>query len=348
MRLNGALTSRTYSACRCGRRIGGRAGQGAALLARSTTSARRLPALGLSVLAGIALLLATACGNNDTDADDGEAPDGTVTLEGSSTVQPFTIELIDAFNTEYPGIRVNPPSGLGSGAGISSLINRQTDIAQSSRGIKEDELDQAADAGLDVFETRIFNDALGIVVHPSNPVDELTDEQVARIFAGEIRDWSDVGGNAGRITLYTRNEESGTFAYMEEDVIQKILGSDAEYDPRINKQASAPAALTAVANDESGIVYAGLGNIAELPQDRLKVLRIAADGATEAVYPSSTTVNDGSYPIARGLFYYTDGDPATHPNPAVRTFSEFALSPTGQAIGEDLGFLPVNPVRDED
>jgi phosphate transport system substrate-binding protein len=95
-------------------------------------------------------------------------------------------------------------------------------------------------------------------------------------------------------------------------------------------------------------VYAGLGNIAELPQDRLKVLRIAADGGTEAVYPSSTTVNDGSYPIARGLFYYTDGDPATHLNPAVRTFIEFALSPAGQAIGEDLGFLPVNPVRGED
>ena len=315
---------------------------------------RRSWALFASMLVlALASFLVMACGDDKeettatqpTDSEGGSGPSGTISIEGSSTVQPFTIELIPAFEDTYPDASVNPPSGLGSGAGITAFINKEVDIAQASRRIKDDEIAQAEAAGLDPFETTIFNDALAIVVNPDNPLSDMTFEEVAKVFAGEITNFSELGGDDRSITVYTRNEESGTFAYMEEDVIQKALGDGAGYGSDVNKQANAPAGLTAVSNDPSGIFYAGLGNLAEIPEGSVKVLLIAADDASQPVEPSAATVESGEYPISRGLFYYTDGDPATSPNPVVTAFVDVALSPEGQAIGEELGFLPVGPTQ---
>ena len=304
---------------------------------------------------GLASLL-VACGDNAGDetatatsaatsaGTDGGAVTGTITLEGSSTVQPFSIEAIDAFSAEYPDVTVNPPSGLGSGAGISAFINKEVDIAQASRPIKQDEIDQAKAAGLDPFETEILKDALAVVVHPSNGVEQLSFDQVAKIFAGEISNWSEVGGADAEIVVFARNEESGTFAYMEEDVIQKALGKEAEYSPDINKQANAPAGLQAVSNEPNGIFYAGLGNLDELPDPGVvTVLNISKDDASEAVAPSADTVAAGTYPISRGLFYYTSGDPMQSDNAALKAYFAFVLGPQGQSIGQELGFLPVGP-----
>jgi phosphate transport system substrate-binding protein len=326
----------------------------------SRSSTNRLFTMGVwRLLVGLVALsliafVAFGCSSDDDDEEPTPAEQmteepgdggvsGSLSIEGSSTVQPFTIEAIPAFEDENPDASINPPSGLGSGAGITAFINKEVDVAQASRAIKEDEIQQAMDAGLDPFETRIFNDALAIVVHPDNPIESLTVEQVAMIFAGEISNFSEVGGDDTSITAYTRNEESGTFAYMEEDVIQATLGDESGYGPDINKQANAPAGLAAVSNDTSGIFYAGLGNLAEVPEGSVKVLLIATDGSATAVAPSADTVADGSYPIARGLFYYSDGDPATSDNPVLTAFIEFVLGPEGQAIGEALGFLPVGP-----
>ena len=301
----------------------------------------------LAAIAALALLalLAAACKGDKKDGTPapGQSPgvSGTVSIEGSSTVQPFTIDLIDSFKDAYPDVKVNPPSGLGSGAGITAFINKEVDIAQASRQIKDDEVTQAQGGGLDPFETHILDDALAIVVNPDNPVTQLTEEQVAKIFAGQITHWSEVGGDGGEITVYTRNEESGSFAYMEEDVIQKVLGKDAAYGADINKQANSPAGLTAVSNDPSGIFYAGLGNIAEIPEGSVKVLKVAKDSASPYFEPSKETVKSKDYPIARGLYYYTDGDPTTSSNPALAAFISFARSAEGQAIGEELGFIAV-------
>jgi phosphate transport system substrate-binding protein len=277
---------------------------------------------------------AATAGAGGTGAEDEIT--GTVSIEGSSTVQPVTLELVDLFNSKYPDASVNPPSGLGSGAGITAFINKEVDIAQSSRPISDDEKAQATAAGLEVFETKIFDDALVIVVHPNNTIADLSVEQIARIFAGEITDWSEIGGTGGQITLYTRNEESGTFAYLEEEVIQDVLGDTGAYSDDINKQASAPAGLSAVAGDPSGIFYAGLGNLAEIPAGSVKVVTV------EGVEATAATVSDGSYPISRGLLYYTNGDPKNSDNAALAAFIELALSEEGQAIGENLGFIPVD------
>src|SRR5437870_7571597 len=275
--------------------------------------------ISLGVVALLAIAVA-ACGDDDKDtgstgsgtAAATQIPNvtGTISLEGSSTVQPFSIALIDEFAKVYPNVKINPPSGKGSGAGITAFINKQVDIAQSSRKITDDETNQAKGQGLNPFETHILDDALAIAVNPSNSATQLTFEQVAKIFAGQIKDWSEVGGSGGKITIYTRNEESGSFAYMEQDVIQKALGKDAHYSADINKQANAPAGLTAVAGDPSGVFYAGLGNLNEIPQGSVKVLKVAKDTASAYIAPSEATVKDKTYPISRGLFYYTNGDPA--------------------------------------
>jgi len=310
---------------------------------------RFLGAATLSLVALIALAV-TACGGDDekttiadTSATSTKAPNvtGTVSIEGSSTIQPYTIVLIDEVAKVYPDVKINPPRGKGSGAGITAFINKQVDIAQSSRKIKDDEKSQATAAGLDPFETHILDDALAITVHPDNTVAQLTLEQVAKIFAGEIKDWSEVGGSGGAITIYTRNEESGSFAYMNEDVIQKVLGKDKAYSPDINKQANAPGGLTAVAGDPSGVFYAGLGNLAEIPQGKVKVVPVSMDANSKSVVPSEASVKDKTYPISRGLYYYTDGDPSKGTNAGLKAFVDYALSTDGQKLGEEIGFVGI-------
>ncbi len=306
-----------------------------------------LTTLALGTLFALAL---TACGSDDEKSPSGsnsaaatKAPNvtGTVTIEGSSTVQPYTIALIDEFAKTYPDVKINPPSGKGSGAGITAFINKQVDIAQSSRAMKDDEKSQATAAGLTPFEVHILDDALAITVHPDNKVAQLTFEQVAEIFAGEIKDWSEVGGSGGAITIYTRNEESGSFAYMNEDVVQKALGKDKTYSPDINKQANAPGGLTAVSGDASGIFYAGLGNLGEIPQGKVKVVPVSKDASSPPVTPSEATVKDKSYPISRPLFYYTNGDPSKATNAGLKAFVDYALSTDGQKLGEEIGFVGI-------
>ncbi|MCK9496017.1 MAG: PstS family phosphate ABC transporter substrate-binding protein [Dehalococcoidia bacterium] len=310
---------------------------------------RRILLLGLMV--GLVSMLLVACGDDEDPEDgadgtttatsDGEELSGSLNIEGSSTVAPYTRLAIEEFEALHGDVTVTTGE-VGSGGGITAFINGEVPIAAASRDITDEEISQAEAAGLDPFETTIFRDALAIVVHPSNTVEQLTFEQVARIYAGEIANWSEVGGPDRAIVLYSRNEESGTFAYLEEEVIQGALGDDAEYSQDINKQANAPAGLTAVSGDEGGIFYAGLGNLADIPADAVRVVPVAAEEGAVAVEPSEETVASGEYPIARGLFYYTDGDPAQSSDPLVKAYIAFVLSPDGQALGEELGFLPAN------
>lgn len=307
----------------------------------------RAASRGLLLFATIVLLgaLMIACsGRGDATgtptAGDSTQLSGKLEIEGSSTVAPYTRLAIEVFEGLHPGVTVTTGE-LGSGGGITAFINGEVPIAAASRPINQEEIDQARAAGRDPYETLILRDALAVVVHPSNPVASLTFEQVAKIFAGQITNWSEVGGADTKIVLYARNEESGTFAYLEDDVIRAALGEDAEYSSDINKQASAPAGLTAVAGDRKGIFYAGLGNLADIPADAVRVVPIARDAASSAVEASEETVASGDYPIARGLYYYTDGDPAASSDPLVKAFVAFVLSPEGQAIGAEVGFLPV-------
>lgn len=305
-------------------------------------------------LLSLVAMVAISCGG-DGSADrppGGNGVSGRLNIEGSSTVAPYTRLAIEEFEAAHPGTTVTTGE-KGSGAGITALIKEEVALAAASRKITADEIDQARANGVTPVEIPILKDALLIVVHPENKVEKLTAQQVAKIFAGQVTNWKDVGGADARITVYARNEESGTYSYMQEDVIQALLGKGAAYSSDINKQQSAPAGLTAVARDKTGIFYAGLGNIQDLGSNasKLKVLPIARSTRdssgqviddTRYVAGDEAHIRDNSYPISRFLYYYSAGDYRTSGNHVLTAYIDYVLSDEGQKLGEELGFLPVD------
>jgi len=308
-------------------------------------------------LISLAAMIAVSCAGDDApDGSDlppgGHGVSGRLNIEGSSTVAPYTRLAIEEFEAANRGATVTTGE-KGSGAGITALIKEEVALAAASRKITADEINQAQANGVTPVEIPILKDALLIVVHPDNKVEKLTEQQVAKIFAGQLTNWKEVGGADARITVYARNEESGTYAYMQEDVIQALLGKNAAYSSDINKQQSAPAGLTAVARDKTGIFYAGLGNIQDLGSNasKLKVLPIARstrDSAgvvtddTRFVPGDEANIRDNSYPISRFLYYYSAGDYHTSGNHVLTAYIDYVLSDEGQKLGEQLGFLPVD------
>lgn len=300
----------------------------------------------------LVILAAASCGGDDSSSP-GSVPSGNLNIEGSSTIAPYSRLAIEAFEKANSGARVTTGE-KGSGAGLTALIRKEVPLAAASRAITPDEMQQAQDNGVQPVEIPILKDALLIVVNPGNSVTQLTEQQVAKIFAGQITNWIQVGGANARITLYTRNEESGTYEYMQQDVIRALLGKTSNYSSDINKQQSAPAGLTAVARDKNGIFYAGLGNLRDLGENasKVRVLAIAKstiDPASGVVTNSTTfvkgdesTIRDNTYPISRFLYYYSAGDWKTHSNTTLTDYINFVLSEEGQALGEQLGFLPVD------
>ncbi len=273
-------------------------------------------------------------GCNDSLSDDGLS--GALDITGSNTVTPVTTIFAEAFMSMYPGVNISV-SGPGSGAGIAALINRTTDICQSSRSIRESEINQAAGAGVDVVKTRVATDAIAVIVHPSNPVSELTIQQLSDIYSGKITNWSEVGGDDKTIVVLSRDTNSGTHVYFKEAVVQMrgLPGEDRdlEYGERAQFLPSTSVGVSEVAGNPNGIFYIGLGYL----DDSVKALGVKSTEEGEAVIPSLETALDNTYQIARGLFYYTDGQPAG----LIKEFIDFALSDQGQQIVEDVGFVPV-------
>jgi phosphate transport system substrate-binding protein len=234
------------------------------------------------------------------------------------------------FAEEY--MKANPGTvvqvnGGGSGTGIAALINGSVDLAQSSRTMKDEEKAQVKQSrGADVVETPVALDSLAVFVHAANPVQSLTIDQLKQIFQGKITNWSAVGGPAGEIVLYGRESSSGTYDYFREHVLAKE-----DFSPRVQTLQGTAAIINAVARDARGIGYGGIAYAKDV-----KAIGIAQAGGTP-VAPSGATVADGSYPLARNLyFYYLEGAPER-----VTRFVAFALSPEGQKLVADVGYFPL-------
>jgi phosphate transport system substrate-binding protein len=165
-------------------------------------------------------------------------------------------------------------------------------------------------------------DGVGVVVNPANPIKSLTKEQLKRIYAGEIDNWSTIGGADHAITIYTRDEASGTRAVFWGKALDKgEISTGALFVP------SNGAMKTAVANDSHAIGYVSVGHMDET------VAPVALDG----VAPTLETVKSGQYPIARGLYSNTKGDPTG----LTKLFIDYLLTPEGQHIAAENGFIPV-------
>ncbi|WP_300809836.1 PstS family phosphate ABC transporter substrate-binding protein [uncultured Desulfovibrio sp.] len=247
---------------------------------------------------------------------------GDLTINGSTTVLPVVQKAGEAFMASHPTVHLSI-SGGGSGNGIKALIEKQCDIAMSSRDIQAKEKTAAEKNGVTPQRTAIAVDAIVPVVHPDNKVGDLTVQQLADIYAGKIRNWKDVGGDDAKIVVISRDTSSGTFESWHELIMKK-----ARVTPAALMQASNGAVSQAVAKNRNAIGYLGLGYL----NSTVKGLSV------NGVKASADTALSRQWPIARELYIFTNGAPAGD----AKLFVDYLLAQDkGQKDVREVGFVPI-------
>jgi phosphate transport system substrate-binding protein len=253
--------------------------------------------------------------------------------KGSDTLVNLALAWAEKYRTIRPEVSIAVTGG-GSGTGIAALINGTVDIANASRAMKEDEIAAAQANGIDPIEFVVAIDALAIIVHPENPVDRLTINQLADIYTGRITNWAEVGGNEGPIVLLSRETNSGTHVYFLEEVVRQGDKENKDiFAPQTLLMPSSVGITSEVRRNPNAIGYDGLGYITE----HEKVLALAQAEGSPYIRPSVETGADGTYPIARNLFMYTAGDPGE----VIADYLAWIRGPEGQVIVAELGFVPL-------
>lgn len=256
----------------------------------------------------------------------------TVVLKGSDTELNLVLQLAEAYMEAEPGVSISITGG-GSGVGIAALLNGKTDIANSSREINAYETAMAYERGVQIEPFIFAADALAIIVHPSVGLDSLNLHDLGKIYAGEIRDWSQLGGKPGPVSLYGRQSNSGTFTYFRERVLKR------DFSPDLKQMNGTSQILEAVKADPGSIGYVGLGYLTDnngALREGIRVIRLARTNGEMAVSPlDQNMVYAGLYPLTRPLYQYTNGVPEGK----TKTFLEFENSPAGKKIILENGYL---------
>jgi phosphate transport system substrate-binding protein len=266
----------------------------------------------------IASLVAAQCGAPATEAPAGAGASGQISVAGSTTVQPLAEKLAEAFSAQNPAVNIDVQGG-GSSVGVKSAGTGVADVGMASREIKDSEKEEYPD--LVIFT--VARDGIAIVAHPDVPVDELTREQVRGIFAGEITNWSEVGGPDKPITVVSREEGSGTRAAFEE----MVMGEDTVIVDTAILHPSNGAVRTAVSTTPDSIGYLSFGYLDESTK------ALAVDG----VEPTPENAASGTYPVVRPLNMLTKGEP----DGTVKAWLDFILGAEGQKIVAEERFIPV-------
>lgn len=281
----------------------------------------------------IALFLLAGCGRPE-----GGSSRSVIQNKGSDTL----VNVAQAWAEEYQN--VNPSvaiavTGGGSGTGIASLINETVDIANSSRSIKDSEMETLKAAGHNPVEYIVGYDALAIYLHENNPIEEITIEQLSAIYGegGELESWSQLGVtvpgcDSDEIIRISRQNNSGTYAYFREAVLGENDFKLGSRDMHGSKDVVDIVVNTACAIGYSGLAYA---------TDEVHMPAVSSDGGATFVYPTVETAIDQSYPIARPLFMYT----ADQPTGVVAEYLEWIMSPEAQCIIKAKGYAPAGPVE---
>lgn len=255
---------------------------------------------------------------------------------GSDTMVNLALAWAEAYNALHPEISVSVTGG-GSGTGLAALINGTVDIANASRQIKPEELSTAEKHNHHPEEFVVAKDAIAVVVHPSNPINQLTLEQISAIYSGKINNWAELGGENRPIVRLSRETNSGTHVYFLETVLRLGNANDKTlFSPDTLLMQSSEGIIIEVSQNPNAIGYDGLGYVTK----DMKVLAIGRTSAGPYILPSAATVNDGTYPIARDLYMYTPEEPAG----AIKDYLDWVRSsPQAQAIVAQLGFVPIKP-----
>lgn len=272
---------------------------------------QRLPWTALVILVVLILGL-TGC--KAGSGEDGELQ-GTIQIAGSTSVQPLSEELAQAFMAMNPGVSISVAGG-GSGAGITAAQSGTADIGASSRELNGEEKGS-------VTEHLIALDGIAVVVHPDNPVTELKGEQIKAIFSGEITNWQEVGGNDAPIIIFRREDGSGTLGAF----VELTLGEDGSISEKALQQNSNGAMRTAIAGEPNAIGFISFGYL----DKTIKAVKV------EGIEATVDNIKAGSYKLARPFLYLTQGEPSG----VVKAFIDFVLSQEGQMIVAE-NYIPVN------
>jgi len=277
-----------------------------------------------------ALLLAVAGIAGCKETVDPNEPVGFIQVKGSDTIVNAAQEVAEEFMKDYPHVFVAVTGG-GSGVGIASLINKTCNVATASREMKAKEVEVALKHGVTPKEFTVAYDGVAVIVNKDNPVDKLTIEDLHKIYTGKVKNWKEFGGKDLGIVTISREVSSGTHMYFKEEVVQLgKKGSPEEFSSETLLLSSSQAIVEEVAGNEGAIGYLGMGYTSE----RTKSLLVAKDGT--GYPPNVENVKQKKYPLSRGLYFYTNGEP----NGVTKLFIDFTMGPKGQERFRNTGFVP--------
>ena len=269
----------------------------------------------------------------DSEQANLDFPKSYIENKGSDTLVNLALAWAEEYQQLTPNVQISVTGG-GSGTGFAALINGTISIANASRQIKTEEIEAAKENGFEPIEFIVADDAIAVIVNPENPVDNLSLEQVSKIYKGELTNWSEVGGEDRPIVKLSRETNSGTHVYFLETVIRlgdkedsSIFSADTLLLP------SSEGIIVEVRDNPNAIGYDGLGYVT----GDVKMVALSQGANDEYILPSAATVISGDYPISRHLFMYTHGEPKG----AELAYLEWSLSSDAQDIITELGFVPV-------
>ena len=256
----------------------------------------------------IGLMILPGCGSGSgSEAVEAAGTQRAIQNKGSDTLVNLALAWAEQYRTINPGVSIAVTGG-GSGTGIASLINGTVDIANASRRMKENEVSAAQENGIDPIEFTVAIDALAVVVHPDNPVDELTIDQLADIFTGRVTNWQELGGNDAPIIILSRETNSGTHVYFLEQVVRRGNTENEDiFAPQTLLMPSSVGITSEIRRNPNAIGYDGLGYVT----DHEKVLAIAKDSHSPYVPP--TVVRPGLTAVTPFLAASICTPPASQP-----------------------------------
>lgn len=248
-----------------------------------------------------------------------------IMIKGSDTVLPLSQAEAEEFMLKHADKSITVIGG-GSGVGIAALIDGEVEIAMASRSMKDSEIEQAKQNGINPLETTIGWDGIAVVVNPENPVSQLSFTQLKDIYDGNISNWNEVGGEDRKITVISRDSSSGTYEYFKEEILV-----ESEYRQDALVQPATGAIVQEVAQNKGAIGYIGYAYVDN------SVKALALDGGDGVFVPATQEkILSGEYPLARELFYYTNGEPQG----LTEEFMDYVMSSEGQSIVSEVGYFP--------
>jgi phosphate transport system substrate-binding protein len=254
-----------------------------------------------------------------------------ITVKGSDTMVILGQRWAERYMAKNPDVVIQVTGG-GSGTGISALINGTTDICNASRPLKESERQKLQEKqGSRGIEIKCAIDGLAVYLHTSNPVKDLTLGQLKEIYTGKVTNWKQVGGPDKTITLYSRENNSGTYVYFKDEV---LLGED--FVANAQHMPGTAAVVNAVSKDTWAIGYGGSAY-----GKGIKEISIRKDAASPAYAPTKENIVSGKYPISRFLYMYVQN----RPEGAMKKYIDWTLGDEGQTIVKEVGYFPIREVK---